>query len=230
MKLILFDIDGTLLNSDGAGRRAIQRALVECFGTAGPEHHWFDGKTDPQIVFELMHLAGVETATVSARLDAVFARYVALLHDELAVPGHGARAYPGVPALLDALEAQPDVTLGLLTGNVEPGARAKLQAAGIAPERFRVGAFGSDHAVRAELPAIARMRAREILGREMPGHDMTVIGDTPADLTCGRGVGARAMGVATGRYSVSELSAYDAAAVFADFSHTASVLDAILAA
>ncbi|OYV73669.1 MAG: hypothetical protein B7Z72_01990 [Gemmatimonadetes bacterium 21-71-4] len=177
-----------------------------------------------------MRLAGVDTATVSARLDAVFARYVALLRDELSTPEHGARAYPGVPELLDALEAQPDVTLGLLTGNVEPGAHAKLQAAGIAPGRFRVGAFGSDHAVRAELPAIARRRASEILGREVPGHAMTVIGDTPADLTCGRGVGARAMGVATGRYSVSELGVYEAAAVFANFRDTAAVLDAILAA
>lgn len=227
MKLVLFDIDGTLLNSDGAGRRAIQRALVESFGTAGPEQHWFDGKTDPQIVFELMTAAGVERGTIEARLETVFTRYVELLRDEIATPEHTPSTYPGVAALLDALEAMDDVMLGLLTGNVEPGARVKLGAVGIAPGRFRVGAFGSDHAVRAELPAIARARAMALLGHELPGHAVAVIGDTPADLTCGRGVGARAFGVATGRYSEHELRAYEPVAVFADFADTAAVVRAI---
>ncbi|HEX8724093.1 MAG TPA: HAD family hydrolase [Gemmatimonadaceae bacterium] len=228
MKLVLFDIDGTLLNSDGAGRRAIQRALVEAFGTAGPDQHWFDGKTDPQIVHELMALAGVDSATVESRLDGVFARYVELLRDELAAPGHWAAVCPGVPDLLDALERRDDVILGLLTGNVQPGAHAKLGAVGIAPERFRVGAFGSDHAVRAELPAIARERASALVGGDFPGDAMVVIGDTPADLTCGRGVRARAVGVATGRYSVDQLSSYEPAAVFADLRETAAVVAAIL--
>lgn len=228
MKLVLFDIDGTLLNSDGAGRRAIQRALIEAFGTAGPDSHRFDGKTDPQIVSELMALAGVDPALVNARMDAVFARYVELLSTELATPEHTAVAYPGVLELLDALERHDDVMLGLLTGNVLPGAHAKLGAVGIVPARFRVGAFGSDHAVRAELPAIAQARAAAMLGVEMPGGSITVIGDTPADLTCGRGVGARALGVATGHYSVAELTTYEPAAVFADFRDTGAVVSAIL--
>ncbi len=230
MKLVLFDIDGTLLDSDGAGRRAIRRALTETFGTAGPERHWFDGKTDPQIVHELMELAGVDRAVVAERMDRLFARYVDLLRDEIARPGHAASAYPGVPELLDALDAMEGVTLGLLTGNVRPGAHVKLAAAGIAPARFRVGAFGSDHAVRSELPAIARARAAALLGRDVPGCAMVVIGDTPADLTCGLGVGARAMGVATGRYSVADLGAYAPAAVVADFRETRAVVDAILSA
>ncbi len=229
MKLILFDIDGTLLHSAGAGRRAIQRALIEAFGTAGPDEHWFDGKTDPQIVHELMNLAGVDAQTVDSRLDRVFARYVELLRDELAAPGHPVTACPGVPDLLDALERRNDVILGLLTGNVQPGAHAKLGAAGIAPERFRVGAFGSDHAVRAELPAIARGRASSLIGGDFPGEAMVVIGDTPADLTCGRGVRARAVGVATGRYSLEQLNRYEAAAVFADLRETSAVIDAIMA-
>jgi len=230
MKLVLFDIDGTLLNSDGAGRRAIQRALIEAFGTAGPDEHWFDGKTDPQIVHELMELAGIDTVTVDARLDDVFARYVELLREELAAPGHAATACPGVHDLLDALERRDDVILGLLTGNVQPGAHAKLGAVGILPDRFRVGAFGSDHAVRAELPAIARGRASSLLGGDFPGDAMVVIGDTPADLTCGRGVRARAVGVATGRYSMEQLSGYEPAAVFADFRETSAVVAAIVAA
>jgi phosphoglycolate phosphatase-like HAD superfamily hydrolase len=228
MKLVLFDIDGTLLNSDGAGRRAINRALVEAFGTSGPEQHGFDGKTDPQIVSELMTLAGVAPAVVEARLDTVFARYVEFLRDEIARPGHAATAYPGVAALLDALEAMPDIVLGLLTGNVKPGAEVKLGAVGIAPPRFRVGAFGSDHAVRAELPAIAQARARALLVRDVPGRDMVVIGDTPADVTCGRGVGARSIAVATGRYSAAELGSHDPVAVFPDFRDTATVVRAIV--
>jgi phosphoglycolate phosphatase-like HAD superfamily hydrolase len=230
VRLILFDIDGTLLNSDGAGRRAIQRALVEAFGTAGPEEHWFDGKTDPQIVHELMARAGIDHATVEMHLAPVFTRYVDLLREEIIRPDHAATVCPGVPALLDALEAVDGVTLGLLTGNVEAGARVKLGAVGIAPGRFRVGAFGSDHAIRAELPAIARARAGALFGRELPGRAMVVVGDTPADLTCGLGVGARAVGVATGRYSVGELSVYAPAAVVPDFRDTAAVVDTILSA
>jgi phosphoglycolate phosphatase-like HAD superfamily hydrolase len=229
MKLVLFDIDGTLLHSDGAGRRAIQRALIEAFGTAGPDEHWFDGKTDPQIVHELMALAGVDAAAVDSRLDDVFARYVEFLHEELVAPGHAATVCPGVPALLDTLEERDDVILGLLTGNVRAGADAKLGAVGITPTRFRIGAFGSDHAVRAELPAIARGRASSLIGGAFPGDALVVIGDTPADLTCGRGVRARAVGVATGRYSVEQLSDYEPAAVFADFRETARVVDAIFA-
>ncbi|MDE3128711.1 MAG: haloacid dehalogenase-like hydrolase [Gemmatimonadota bacterium] len=230
MKLVLFDIDGTLLDSDGAGRRAISRALVEAFGTSGPGAHGFDGKTDPQIVSELMALAGVAPDLVAARMDGVFARYVECLREEIVQPGHAARVYPGVPELLDALEATDDVVLGLLTGNVKPGAEVKLGAVGLAPARFRVGAFGSDHAVRAELPAIAQARAGALLARGVPGRDMVVIGDTPADVTCGRGVGARAIGVATGRYSAADLGAHAPAAVFPDFRDTAAVVRAICSA
>lgn len=229
MKLVLFDIDGTLLHSDGAGRRAIQRALIEAYGTAGPDEHRFDGKTDPQIVQELMEMAGIDPGTIAERMDGVFTQYVEYLREELVAPGFAARTCPGVPELLDALEQRDDVILGLLTGNVQPGAHAKLGAVGIVPSRFRVGAFGSDHAVRAELPAIARQRMSAFLGSEFPGESMVVIGDTPADLTCGRGVNARAVGVATGWYSLDDLSAYEAAALFPDFRDTAAVVEAILA-
>ena len=105
------------------------------------------------------------------------------------------------------MDAADDMTLGLLTGNVRRGAELKLRAAGLAFERFRVGAFGSDHADRPELPAIAQRRARETLGVELPGDRVIVIGDTPADIACGRGIGARAIAVATGHYGVDELAA-----------------------
>ena len=230
MKLVLFDIDGTLLLTDGAGRRAIQRALTEVFGSTGPADHWFDGKTDPQIVRELMRHAGHEDARIDTDMRALLDRYVECLHEELRDSGPAARPLPGVPALLDALEARDDVILGLLTGNVEPGARAKLRAVGLDPDRFKVGAFGSDHEQRPELPAVARRRTMEKLGVTVAGNAMIVIGDTPADLTCGQSIGAAAIGVATGRYSVEQLSAYSPLAVFETLAETPRVLHAILGA
>ena len=228
MKLVLFDIDGTLLWSDGAGRRAVFRALTEVFGTTGPDGHRFDGKTDPQIVRELMKLAGVAEELIEERLDLLLDRYVLYLREELAAPGHHSRALPGVHELLDVLEAREDVILGLLTGNLAEGAHAKLVAVGIDPERFRVGAYGSDHHFRPELPAIAIQRLREQHALDVPGHDVIVIGDTPADLTCGLAVGARAIGVATGRYTLEELAEHDPHALFADLRETHEVVEAIV--
>lgn len=229
-RLVLFDIDGTLLWSDGAGRRAITRALREIFGETGPPDHRFDGKTDPQIVREMMRIAGRNDADIDQRMPPVFSRYVSCLEEELRDPTHHAKPLPGVIELLDALSQRPDVALGLLTGNLVEGARVKLRAVGIDPDIFKVGAFGSDHEHRPELPEIARRRAREVLGVDIPGHRVIVIGDTPADVQCGRGIGARAIGVATGRYETSELMAHGAAAVFANLADTAAVIDAILSA
>jgi phosphoglycolate phosphatase-like HAD superfamily hydrolase len=228
MRIVLFDIDGTLLWSDGAGRRAIHAALREVFGGIGPEAHRFDGKTDKQIVRELMRHEGHDDAHIDANMDALLVRYVEQLHRELHNPEHKPKRLPGVPEVLDALEARDDVTLGLLTGNVGEGAAAKLRAVGIDPSRFLVNAFGSDHEHRPELPAIARQRAAELLGVDIPGDRVVVIGDTPADVTCGREIGARAIGVATGRYSVDELASYGAHAVFRDLTDTQAVVQAIV--
>lgn len=228
MNLVLFDIDGTLLLSDGAGRRAIMRALTDVYGATGPSDYHFDGKTDPQIVRELMRLAGLADDRIDAGMTQLFERYVACLHEELRAPGHRPYALPGVPALLDALEREADVILGLLTGNLRRGAEAKLGAVGLAANRFRVGAYGSDHEQRPELPAVALSRARAELGIDLLGAHIIVIGDTPADLTCGVGVGARAIGVATGRFSVADLTEHDPMAVFEDLTDTGSVVRAIV--
>jgi phosphoglycolate phosphatase-like HAD superfamily hydrolase len=229
VRLVLFDIDGTILLTDGAGRRAVHRALMEVFGSTGTTDHRFDGKTDPQIVRELMRLEGHADEHIDERMGRMLSRYVEFLHEELHSGVGSTRLMPGVRELLDALDARDDMLLGLLTGNLEAGARAKLGAAGIDPDRFRVGAYGSDHELRGELPGLAQRRAREELGLDIPGHDVVVIGDTPADIQCGRAIGARAIGVATGHYSVDQLSQHRPAAVFEDLSATDEVIRAITA-
>jgi phosphoglycolate phosphatase-like HAD superfamily hydrolase len=233
MRLVLFDIDGTLLLTDGAGRRAIHQALLAEVGTAGPiDGHRFDGKTDPQIIHELLALAGHGDAGDAARIAAVCARYLELLEVELARQHQLTRLLRGVPELLTALvppEMQGRVMVGLLTGNLERGAALKLRAAGVAPERFAVGAYGSDAAHRPDLPAIARQRAETLAGHAISGSDVVIVGDTPEDVTCGRGIGARTVGVATGRYDVAALAAAGATHVFPSLADTVAVLDALLA-
>jgi phosphoglycolate phosphatase len=229
VRLALFDIDGTLLWSDGAGRRAFGAALAEVFGDLDPGDFRFDGKTDRQIGRELLRMAGHADERIDAGMAALLARYLDGLHAELARGGRRPRLLPGVRKLLDALEARDDVIIGLLTGNIVQGALLKLRAVGLDPARFRVGAFGSDHEHRPELPAVAQRRARERLGLEIPARRVIVIGDTPADIECAHAAGARAIAVATGRYSVEELRAHRPAAVFRDLSDTDAVMEGILA-
>lgn len=228
-KLVLFDIDGTILQSAGAGRRAIHAALSARGVDLSPAGNVrFDGKTDPQIVVELLDASGDPAPDDPARISEVLELYLSHLERDLARFGHRSRLMPGIPRLLDQLERDPHVVLGLLTGNVVLGARLKLRAAGLDPERFRVGAYGSDHRLRDELPAIAARRAEPHFGRVPTGPEVVIIGDTPADVRCGAGIGARAVAVATGGYSVTELEATGANAVFLDFSEVERVMEAIL--
>ena len=228
MRLILFDIDGTILLTAGAGRRAILAALAEEVSyTEAFEQVRFDGKTDPQIVVELLAVAGDPDPREPARVAAVCRRYVAHLAAELERPTTRTRVMPGVAPLLDRLERER-VVVGLLTGNVVEGAALKLRSGGIDPGRFRVGAYGSDAAHRPALPAIAARRAEPFFGRVPSGHDVVIIGDTPADIHCGQGISARAIGVATGGYSLADLEGCGPYAVFEDLSDTDRVLETIL--
>lgn len=226
VRLVLFDIDGTILRSNGAGRRAMLVALREVFGSPGPEDHRYDGKTDPQIVREVMRLEGHHDAHIDERMDALMSLYLSRLEHEL--KHVDTLVHPGIFELLDALEERRDTILGLLTGNLRDGAYAKLRAAGIDPERFRVGAFGSDHELRPELPALAQRRARAELGVNLEGEDLVVIGDTPADIECGRSIGVRAIGVATGAYTVDELLRCGAYTAFETLADTERVVNAIV--
>lgn len=228
-RLVLFDIDGTLLRSASAGRHAIQAAFSEEYDdTSFFDQVRFDGKTDPQIVRELHHAAGFPDRATPEAIQALLDRYVAHLGRALADRGHLVEVLPGIVALLDALDARGDSVVGLLTGNIVPGAQLKLAAAGIAFERFAMGAYGSDSGDRPALPPIAAARAAPLLGRVPTGHDVIILGDTPADVTCGASIGARAIAVATGSFSVAELDAAGAYRSFEDFSDTDAVLEALL--
>jgi phosphoglycolate phosphatase len=227
-RLVLFDIDGTILLTAGAGRRAITAALAELVGDrAAFARIRFDGKTDPQIVGELLAAAGDPGPHDREHVGALCERYVTLLERELAT-ATGTRLMPGFPDILDRLEAEAGVVLGLLTGNLERGAALKLRAAGIDPARFKVGAYGSDAAHRPDLPPIAARRAEPFFGRAPAGGEVVIIGDTPADVACGAAIGARAVAVATGSYTVAELAACGAHAVFEDLGDTDRALAAIL--
>ncbi len=228
MRLVLFDIDGTLLNSGGMGRSAMQRALGMVFGSPGNPSYRYDGKTDKQIVREVMRMEGHSDQHIDSRMERLVELYLEGLREGAKSGKFNVRPLAGVPEILDALEERDDVILGLLTGNVEPGARIKLKAAGIDPDRFKINAFGSDHEHRPELPAIAQRRAGETLGVDIAGDRVVVIGDTPADIECGRSLGAKAIGVASGHYTVEQLQLHHPYAVFPSLAHTAEVLETIL--
>jgi phosphoglycolate phosphatase-like HAD superfamily hydrolase len=224
--LYLFDIDGTLVNAGGAGRTALGRALGEVYGTTGDiDRYDFRGRTDPRIVLDLMEGAGWAAADVHARLARCFAVYLREL-DALLGGGARVRVLPGVAEVVHALAARDDAVVGLLTGNLQPGARLKLRSTGLWP-LFRVGAFGSDDADRRRLPAVAVSRARETLGHDVPFDRVVIIGDTPLDVDCARACGARAVAVATGRYTADELSACTPDLLFTDLAKSAEVVDAL---
>lgn len=228
-RLLLFDIDGTLLSTNGAARRAFHRALLDVYGTAGPiDTHEFDGKTDPQIARELLAADGLADHAIDQSLPRLFDEYLANIAREMSGPRHSTSVYPGVRELLDALHGHEDVVLGLVTGNIERGAQLKLRSARL-DHYFEFGAFGSDSEHRHELPGIAVERARNRTGIRFGGKDVLVIGDTPSDIRCGQSIGVFAVGVCTGRHTRDRLLQEGADIVFDDFSDITGVLDSFTA-
>jgi phosphoglycolate phosphatase-like HAD superfamily hydrolase len=226
LRLFLFDIDGTLVTARGAGRAAIGRALASTYGVTGPiETYDFRGKTDQRIVRDLMRDAGLDEARITAGMEACFASYVAEL--EL-VLGDGGRVtvLPGVSELVRALAARDDTVVGLLTGNIEAGARVKLRPTRLW-DLFRVGAFGSDDVDRRRLPAVACARAHRLTGRRFAFEEVTIIGDTPLDVDCARACGAVAVAVATGFHPADDLKACAPDLFFTDFSDVPASLAAL---
>ena len=231
-RLVLFDIDCTLINGHGVGKRAVLGALRDVYGLEGELGDYsFHGRTDPVIVRDLVtHWSadsGLELhpGAFDGQLAACLARYVELLRRELAQTQ--VEVLPGVRELVPALAADPRAVLGLLTGNVEEGARLKLSGTGLLPH-FQVAAYGSDSAVRPELPAVAVQRAEALTGRRFQGKEIVIVGDTPADIACGAHLGVTAIAVATGRYTATQLAEHGPDEVFEDLSDWRSVYRAIL--
>ena len=230
-RLLLFDVDGTLVDTDGAGREALRRALRAVFGETGPIDDFdFHGKTDPAIVRGLMREAGRRGEEVDGRLGSLWQSYLEALPEELEKRRRRGRvsACPGVVELLESAADDPRFTLALVTGNVAAGAWHKLDAADLS-HHFWFGAFGSDSARREELPPLALRRAGRQLGREFAPEEAVVIGDTPEDVRCARASGIRAVTVATGRHRPGELAEHDPDHVFADLSDTEAVIDVLSA-
>jgi len=222
MRLILFDVDGTLINTGGAGSRAFSTAMEKVCGVADPLRDVrLDGKTDYLILKEALEKVGKQNEPrVEERL---FHEYVSLLEMELASNRSEYEVLPGVLELLERLEADSGFILGLGTGNVEPGARAKLEPGGL-NRFFGFGGYGSDHMNRTDLIITAIDRGLETASRNS-FDAVIVIGDTPRDIIHGHEAGAAVLAVSTGSYSLSELKRCDPEKALPDLGETELVLE-----
>ena len=219
MKLFLFDIDGTLLTTDGAGRAALKSAGADLFAIEEDlQTISVSGSTDTAIVQEILSHHSLEVST--ANVNRYLGGYLVWLKQHLA--SQSGAILPGVISLLDVL-VQDGQAIGLLTGNVRRGAEIKLTAHGVW-DRFSFGAFGDDNADRNQLGPIAKRRAAAALNTEFAEHDIFVIGDTPKDIACARAFGAVAVAVATGRYSLANLAEHSPDHLCRDLADTKDLL------
>jgi len=226
----VYGVDGELGDYSFHGRTdpGIVRDLAGLWGAPDPEAvvGRYEGETQPQVVHDLAERLGTPEDIIDTLVDQCVARYVELLADE--VGKVRIEVLPGVKELVTALAADRRVLVGLLTGNVAEGAQIKLAPTGLFP-LFQVAAYGSDSALRAELPPVAAARAEKLTGRPFAGKEIVVIGDTPADIECGAGLGVKTIAVATGRHGLDELAAHEPDHLFADMSDWRAVYEAILA-
>ncbi|MBY0527563.1 MAG: haloacid dehalogenase-like hydrolase [Gemmataceae bacterium] len=220
MRIYLFDIDGTLVSSGGAGKAAMEAALTEEFGVAIAEHGVpFSGRTDPSISRDLFRHFGV--ADTPENWQRFLATYLRLLPDLL--KRNTGRVLPGIASLLEQLRARDNVWLGLLTGNVRDGARIKLSHFGLY-HHFTFGGFGDVHHQRDDVAREALGAARSHVGEGVDLDRVWVIGDTPLDIRCARAIGAKVAAVATGWHSMEELAAAKPDILVRDFSDPAPLL------
>ena len=197
MRLVLFDIDGTLFSDGGAARAAYEVALREVYGYEGDLTRYdFSGRTDPQITEMVLTDAGLTPDQIQRHIDSLWERYLGRLARN--ATRDRVRVLPGIRELLNILADRTDITLGLLTGNIEPGARLKLGAAGL-NHHFPFGAFGSDSGRREELPPIAVQRASRINGHRFDKRDIVIIGDSIYDVRCGVPHEATTIAIASGK-------------------------------
>ena len=222
-RLLLFDIDGTLIHSGGAGVHALKSAFTERFGIIDDLHDIeIAGMTDSGIVVSILnkHKIPATNENVSAFLDS----YVHFLSLELS--RRVGKLLPGVLELLEKLKSRPHLVLALLTGNVSRGAQLKLEHYGVW-HFFEFGAFADDHHDRNRLGTVARARAREKHGRQFSTSQIDVIGDTPRDIACGKAFGARTIAVATGTWSRDQLAKYQPDFLIDDLSDVEGVINTL---
>lgn len=223
-KLVLFDIDGTLVLTGGAGMRAMNRACESLVGHPDALSGMsLAGRTDRIILGDIVARTGrdIDAALLAELRD----KYLAHLREEIERPGKGVKALmPGVRELLDALAARDDIFVGLLTGNFEAGARIKLEHFDLW-KYFPCGAYGDDAADRNALVPFALARARECGLPDLAPEHILVVGDTPHDVACARAVDAVPVAVATGGFSVEQLRESGAEIVFQDLSNTQEFLE-----
>jgi phosphoglycolate phosphatase-like HAD superfamily hydrolase len=214
VKLLLFDIDGTLVSTGGAGVRALNRAFCQVVGIVNAmDGIRLHGKTDPAIIREVFNAR--EVPSPRASFDQILAAYVEFLPEEVERSTQY-KVLPGILSFLQDFHRRPDLVFGLATGNVERGARIKL-ARGKLNSFFTFGGFGSDAESRTELVRCAAESGVRHAGGHIEPQDVFVIGDTPCDIDAGREAGFRTVGVATGYYAVEQLRAAGADLTLSDF-------------
>lgn len=223
--LVLFDVDGTLLITGGASSRCIRRAAGRVLGERFRWGPITVGTLDPQIFLELAAGCGIDDA--AGRLGPYRELYLAELDEELRRVRQEVKVMPGVREVLAALSHRDDVTIGLLTGNYRRAVELKLDAAGIEPGLFPVGAFAEDGDARHDLVPVAIRRAEQATGERLDPRRVVLVGDTPRDVACAREAGCRVLAVATGRYAVPDLAAERPDRVVANLSDPAPLYELI---
>lgn len=209
MRVILFDVDGTLIRGAGTGRKALEHAFAATFGVEDVARATrvvrFSGVLDPAIHADMASCLGIPAALLAARREALVDTYLARLRREVQRDATG-HVLPGVQDLLDRLRGRSDILLGLVTGNLEAGARIKLEAHGLNPY-FASGGFGQDAPTRAEVTRVAVERVLRAAEAAREAEQVTVIGDSELDVEAGRSNGFRTVAVATGWTSAADLAA-----------------------
>lgn len=229
MRLVLWDVDGTLMNSRGAIREARARALRAVYGIEGEIRRVAGGgMTDPQLTLETVALHGWTEDAAQLRLDAFRDAYLTGLEEARATLAADLEVLPGVAETIERLH-ELGVAQSLLTGNYEPAARLKVRAAGLDRRLdFELGAFGSDNRDRLCLVPVALEKARRRLAPRFGPQDIVVVGDSPRDIACARAGGARAVAVATGPHPVDELATFHPDALLDRLGDTDATIAALL--
>ncbi len=222
-KLLLFDIDGTLLTSGGAGERALRLGFRDRFGIDDDlSTVEIAGRTDSGIVRRM--LAAHRLPETPENIAAFFDGY--LHHLAVEIPRTPGRLLPGILPLLETLKPREDIVLALLTGNLARGAEIKLRHYGVW-HYFEFGAYADDHHDRDQLGHFAKARALAHHGLDFPAERIFVLGDTPHDITCARAIGARAIAIATGRFTRADLTPHTPDFLFDDLADMDAVLRAL---